>query len=91
MVAIVGGVLNSEKEYSKILKEKNKKCKILNTMCPNFKNKIENCEACIVFTNVVSHKMLISCSSICKKNNIKMIHLTSKGTTNLKKALDSLL
>lgn len=84
MVAIVGGVKKCEKEYKKILEDKNLKCKIFNTMCPNFKKKIENCECCIVFVNTVSHKMVKSCNEVCKKNNIKLFHLTSNGKDSLK-------
>ncbi|MGL4533491.1 MAG: DUF2325 domain-containing protein [Fusobacteriaceae bacterium] len=87
MIAIVGGVKKCEKEYKKIMDEVNHKCKIFNTMCPNFKKKIENCQCCIVFVNTVSHKMVKSCNEICKKNNIKMLHLTNNGQEALKDSL----
>lgn len=87
MIAIIGGVKRCEKEYKEFLEKENIRCKFYNTLCPNFKKKIENCQCCVVFVNTVSHKMVKACNEVCKKNNIKILHLTTTGKEALKNSL----
>ncbi len=90
MVAIIGGVKKCEREYIELLKKDNIKCKVFNTMCPDFKKKIEACETCVVFVNVVSHKLVKSCNEICKKKNIKLLYLKTNGVNALKENIEFL-
>lgn len=90
MVAIIGGLKRGERDYIELLKKYELKCKVFNTQCPNFCKKIKNCEACIVFTNLVSHNLLNNCTKVCKSQNIPIIHLNSTGIQSLKENLDKL-
>ncbi|MGB6127528.1 MAG: DUF2325 domain-containing protein [Psychrilyobacter sp.] len=87
MIAIIGGVKGIEFEYKGLMKKNNLKCKIYNQNCPNFEKKIKNCEACIMFTNTVSHKLSISCNKVCKKNDIKLIRVHSSSINKLKESI----
>lgn len=91
MVAIIGGVKGIEREYKDIMKNNDLKCKIYNQKCPDFEKKIKNCEACILFTRTVSHKMAVSCSKVCKKNNIKLIRLNSSSINSLKESIEEIV
>jgi len=88
MIVIVGGIKGIEFEYKGLMKKNNLKCKIYNQNCPNFEKKIKNCEACIMFTNTVSHKLSISCNKVCKKNNIKLIRVHSSSINKLKESIE---
>lgn len=87
MVAIVGGVKGIEREYKEIMKANDLKCRVYNQNCPNFEKKIKNCEACILFTGTVSHKLSLATSKVCKKNNIKLIRLHSSSVNKLKESI----
>lgn len=90
MVAIIGGIKGIEREYKNTVEEYNLRCKIYNKTCPSFEKKIKNCEACILFTNTVSHKLSLSCKKICRKNSIKLISVHSSSLNKLKESLGSI-
>jgi len=87
MIAIIGGIKGIEREYKNLMDEHNLRCRIYNKTCPSFQKKIKNCEACILFTNTVSHKLSLSCTKICKKNNIKLIRVHSSSLNKLRESL----
>lgn len=90
-VAIVGGVKGIEREYKEVAKEFNCRCKLFNKKCPQFDKKIKNVDACILFTNTVSHKLSTESCKICKKNGIKIIKIHSSGITGLKETFKDLV
>lgn len=89
-IAIVGGVKGIEREYKDIAKTCNCKCKLFNQKCPQFGKKIKSVDACILFTNTVSHKLSRESCKICKKHGIKVIKIHSSGITGLKQRLKEL-
>lgn len=89
-VAIVGGVKGIEREYKETVKEFNCKCKLFNRKCPQFGKKIKNVDACILFTNTISHKLSKESCKICKKHGIKVVKIHSSGITGLKQSLEDL-
>ena len=89
-VAIIGGVKGIEREYLDIAKDCNFNCKLFNQKCPQFDKKIKNVDACILFTNTVSHKLSLESCKICKKHGIKMIKVHSSGITGLRQTLEEL-
>ena len=91
MIAIVGGVKGIEREYKEVMKANDLKCRVYNQTCPNFEKKIKNCEACILFTGTVSHKLSSACSKVCKKNNIKLIRLHSSSINKLKESIEKIV
>ena len=88
MVAIIGGLKRGEREYLDILKKYNLKGKVFNTHCPDFCKKIKNCELCIIFTNLVSHNLLNSCTKVCKNKDIQLIFLKNNSISKLEENLD---
>jgi len=91
MVAIVGGVKGIEREYKEIMKANDLKCRVYNQNCPNFEKKIKNCEACILFTGTVSHKLSLATNKVCKKNKIKLIRLHSSSVNKLKESITEII
>lgn len=89
-VAIVGGVKGIEREYKDVAKVCNCKCKLFNQKCPQFDKKIKSVDACILFTNTVSHKLSKESCKICKKYGIKVVKMHSSGITGLKQTLEEL-
>lgn len=89
-LAIVGGVKGIEREYKELAKQYNFKCKLFNTKCPCFDKKIQQVDACILFTNTVSHKLSKESCKVCKKNNIPMIKTHSSSINKLKESLEQL-
>jgi hypothetical protein len=86
-VALVGGVKGIEREYKEVFMSEDLKCKVFNTKCPQFDKKIKNCDACIIFTNTVSHKLSKESLKVCKKNDIKFIRVHSSSLNKLKEAV----
>ena len=90
-IALVGGVKGIEREYKDVFQACDFKCKIFNTKCPQFDKKIKNCDACILFTNTVSHKLSKESSKVCKKNNINLIRVHSSSINKLKEVLKNIV
>ena len=87
-VVIVGGHDRMVSQYVKICKSFNCKAKVFTQMPGNFRNQIGSPDLIILFTNTVSHKMVLSASQEAKKNNIPVARIHTSSASALKTALD---
>lgn len=75
-------------QYKKICKSYKCKCKVFTQMEADFGKKIGCPDLLVLFTNTVSHKMVISASQEAKKNNIPVARVHTSSASALKCALD---
>ena len=76
-VVIIGGNERMVCQYTDICKEHG-----------SVKKKIGNPDLMILFTNTVSHKMVITASQEAKKNNIPIARIHTSSATALRSVLD---
>lgn len=87
-IVIVGGHDRMVGQYKKICKSYKCKCKVFTQMEADFGKKIGCPDLLVLFTNTVSHKMVISASQEAKKNNIPVARVHTSSASALKCALD---
>lgn len=87
-IVIVGGHDRMVGQYKKICKSYKCKCKVFTQMEADFGKKIGCPDLLVLFTNTVSHKMVISASQEAKKNNIPVARIHTSSASALKCALD---
>ena len=82
-IVIVGGNERMECRYADICKNHGCKAKIFTKEKGAVGKKIGNPDLLILFTDTVSHKMVISASQEAKKNNIPIARLHSSSASAL--------
>ena len=87
-VVIVGGHDRMVCRYKKICKEHNCKAKVFTQMSARLSEQIGSPDLLILFTNTVSHKMVITASQEAKKNNIPIARIHTSSATALRSVLD---
>ncbi len=83
-VVIVGGNERMEREYKDICKCYKCKAKVFTKMPSNFKNKIGSPDLVVLFTNTVSHKMVITATNEASKSNSVISRSHSSSSNALK-------
>lgn len=86
-VVIVGGNECMENQYNEICKFYGYKAKIFTKERGGLKKKLGSPDLLILFTNTVSHKMVISAVAEAKKSNVPIVRVHSSGGAALKSAL----
>lgn len=86
-VVIVGGNECMENQYNEICKFYGYKVKIFTKERGGLKKKLGSPDLLILFTNTVSHKMVISAVAEAKKNSVPIVRIHSSGAAALKSAL----
>lgn len=86
-VVIVGGNERMENQYASICKSFGYKAKVFTKEHGALKKKIGSPDLMILFTNTVSHKMVLSASAEAKKNNIPIACCHSSSATALSNLL----
>ena len=87
-VVIIGGNDRMVCQYKKVCKQFNCKAKVFTQMSANLSKQIGSPDLIVLFTNTVSHKMVISASQEAKKNNIPVARIHTSSASALKCALD---
>ena len=87
-VVIVGGHDRMVCQYMKICKNYKCKAKIFTQMSASMDKQMGTPDLFILFTNTVSHKMVITASQEAKKNNIPVARIHTSSASALKCALD---
>ena len=87
-VVIIGGNERMVTQYENICKEHGCKAKVFAKEHGSVKKKIGNPDLMILFTNTVSHKMVITASQEAKKNNIPIARIHTSSATALRSVLD---
>ena len=89
-VVIVGGNERMENTYHSICKSFGYKSKVFTKESGAIKKKIGTPDLMILFTNTVSHKMVISASAEAKKNSIPVACCHSSSATALSNLLSEM-
>lgn len=87
-VVIIGGNKRMVCQYTDICKDYGCKAKVFPKEHGSVKKKIGNSDLMILFTNTVSHKMVITASQEAKKNNIPVARIHTSSATALRSVLD---
>ena len=87
-VVIIGGHDRMVCQYKKVCKQFNCKAKVFTQMSANLSKQIGSPDLIVLFTNTVSHKMVISASQEAKKNNIPVARIHTSSASALKCALN---
>lgn len=87
-VVIIGGNERMVCQYTDICKDYGCKAKVFSKEHGSVKKKIGNPDLMILFTNTVSHKMVITASQEAKKNNIPIARIHTSSATALRSVLD---
>ena len=87
-VVIIGGNERMVCQYTDICKDYGCKAKVFPKEHVSVKKKIGNPDLMILFTNTVSHKMVITASQEAKKNNIPIARIHTSSATALRSVLD---
>jgi len=87
-VVIIGGNERMVCQYTDICKDYGCKAKVFPKEHGSVKKKIGNPDLMILFTNTVSHKMVITASQEAKKNNIPVARIHTSSATALRSVLD---
>ena len=85
-VVIIGGNERMVCQYTDICKDYGCKAKVFPKEHGSVKKKIGNPD--LIFTNTVSHKMVITASQEAKKNNIPIARIHTSSATALRSVLD---
>ncbi len=88
-VVIVGGNERMEENYHAICRKYGFKSKVFTKESGAIKKKIGNPDLMILFTNTVSHKMVLSASAEAKKNNVPIAYCHSSSKAALTELLRS--
>lgn len=87
-VVIIGGNDRMHFQYKNICSKYNYKAKIFTQMPSDLKNRIGNPDLIVLFTNTVSHKMIITASQKAEKNNINIVKCHSSSSSALEKIIE---
>ena len=87
-IVIVGGHDRMVAQYKKICKSYKCKCKVFTQMEADFSKKIGCPDLLILFTNTVSHKMVITAAQEAKRNNVPIARIHTSSAAALKTVLD---
>ena len=86
-VVIIGGNECMSRKYTDICQEHGCKAKVFPKETGPLEKKIGSPDLMILFTNTVSHKMVISASQEAKKNNIPVERIHTSSASALKAVL----
>lgn len=86
-IVIVGGNERMACQYEDICKVHGYKAKIFTKEQGAFRKKLGCPDLMILFTNTVSHKMVVCASQEAKKNNVPILHCHTSSATALNNLL----
>ena len=86
-VVIIGGNECMERQYQQICKKHGCKAKVFVKEKSGFSKQIGIPDLMILFTNTVSHKMVLSVTQEAKRNNIPVARIHTSSVTALRAAL----
>ena len=89
-VVIIGGHDRMVSQYKKICREFKCKAKVFTQMSTNMDKKIGCPDLLVLFTNTVSHKMVMNASQEAKRNNIPIVRIHRASTAALQSVLEDI-
>ncbi len=87
-VVIVGGHDRMVRQYKEICKNYKCRAKVFTQMEGDLKGRMGTPDLLILFTNTVSHKMVITATGEAKRNNTEIVRCHSSSGTALAEILD---
>ncbi|MGI6721470.1 MAG: DUF2325 domain-containing protein [Anaerovoracaceae bacterium] len=87
-VVIIGGNERMEGRYKDLCRKYNGKAKVFTKTKGALKKKIGEPDLMVMFTNTVSHKMVISATGEARGKRTKIVHAPSSSLACLKRILD---
>lgn len=87
-IVIIGGHDRMVSQYGDICKTYKCKMKLFTQISSRFKNQIGCPDLVVLFTNTVSHKMVITATQQAKKNGVTIARSHSSSGSALKEILD---
>ncbi len=88
-VVIIGGHDRMVSQYNDICKSYKCKMKLFTQISSRFKDQIGSPDLIVLFTNTVSHKMVITAVQQAKKNNVVVARSHSSSGSALKEILNT--
>ncbi len=89
-IVLVGGHDRMHDAYKRLSKKRGHKIKVMTQMMAQFNKRIGSPDGIIIFTNTVSHKMVINAEQAAKKMNIPIIKCHTSSQSALEKTLSGL-
>ncbi|GAA0763349.1 MULTISPECIES: DUF2325 domain-containing protein [Clostridium] len=90
-IVVVGGHDRMSREYLDVCKKYNCKAKIFTQMKAGLNDKIGNPDVIILFTNVVSHKMVRKAKKEADRKNIKIINNHNSTVHSLEEIIRNII
>lgn len=90
-VVIIGGNECMERQYQQICKKHGCKAKVFVKKKSGFSKQIGTPDLMILFTNTVSHKMVLSAVTEAKKNDVNIVRTHSSSAASLTSVLETYL
>ena len=90
-VVIIGGNECMERQYQQICKKHGCKAKVFVKEKSGFSKQIGTPDLMILFTNTVSHKMVLSAVTEAKKNDVNIVRTHSSSAASLTSVLETYL
>jgi hypothetical protein len=90
-IVVVGGHDRMSREYFDVCKKYNCKAKIFTQMKAGLNDKIGNPDVIILFTNVVSHKMVRKAKKEADRKNIKIINNHNSTVHSLEEIIRNII
>ena len=90
-VVIIGGNECMERQYQQICKKQGMKMKVFLKENSGFSKQIGTPDLMILFTNTVSHKMVLSAVTEAKKNDVNIVRTHSSSAASLTSVLETYL
>ena len=87
-VVIIGGHDRMVCQYKKVCKSFNCKAKVFTQMSATLSKQIGNPDLIVLFTNTVSHKMVLAAAQEAKRNNIPVARIHTSSAAALKGVLN---
>ena len=87
-IVIVGGHDRMVCQYKKICKNYKCKAKVFTQMSADMDKQMGSPDVFILFTNTVSHKMVITAAQEAKRNNVPIARIHTSSAAALKTVLD---
>ena len=89
-VVIIGGHDRMVCQYKKICKQYKCKAKVFTQMSANLSKQVGSPDLIVLFTNTVSHKMVMNASQEAKRNNIPIVRIHRSSTSALQSVLEDI-
>jgi len=90
-IVVIGGHDRMKKKYQEVGSQFGCKVKVFTYDTPKLEKNIGSPDYVIMFTDVVSHKLINVALKICKKNQVPNVRLHNSSLNSIKSAFEQLV